>query len=484
MISLPEQFFKKMKKTFSFLFFIAASGIAAAQHQEINEKPALWKEKDKEVIDSTSLLSAFRKGQVSGHFRYYFMATDNAPGLTDYHANAIGGGLKFETARFKNFQLGVSGFFVFNTGSSNLSIPDPKTNMMNRYEIGLFDIEDPANKTDIDRLEELYIKYHFKRSTITFGKQLINTPFINLQDARMRPTETEGLWAELNEIRNIKLETGYIYGISPRSTLRWYGIGKSIGIYPAGVNRNGIKSGYTNNLESNGIILAGMTWQFNKNLKLQLWEQYVDNIFNSVMLQADHEYPLSEKSKLITGLQLIRQDAVNDGGNADPAKTYFEKGGKAWTFGGRAGWKNDRWETTLNYNRITAHGRYLVPREWGRDPFYTFLPRERNEGFGDVHAVMVKVNYKIPSVRLTTSVAFGSYQLPDVSNFALNKYGFPSYNQVNIDIRYKFAGFLKGLDTQLLFIYKDKTGDSHTNDRYVINKVDMTLWNLVFNYQF
>jgi hypothetical protein len=455
-----------------------------AQHQELNEKPGLWKNGEKEQEDTLSILHAFKKGTVHGHFRYFFMATDNASGLTDYYANAAGGGIKFETARFKNLQFGVSGFFAFNMGSSDLAIPDTKTNQMNRYETGLFDMEDPTNKKDIDRLEELYIKYHFKRSNLTFGKQLLNTPFINLQDGRMRPTEVEGLWAEINEIKKTKLELGYLYGISPRSTVKWYKLAESVGIYPVGVNRDGSKSGYRDNLKSKGILMTGITHKLNKNLKLQLWELYADNIFNSVMLQADYQYQLTEKSSLIAAVQLIRQDAINNGGNEDPSKTYFEKGGKARAFGGKAGWKNDRWETTLNYTRITALGRYLLPREWGRDPFFTFLPRERNEGLGDVHAIMGKVNYKISSTRLTTSAAFGHYNLPDVTNFALNKYGMPSYNQMNIDARYKFGSFLKGLETQLLFVYKDKTGNSYDNDKYVINKVNMSSWNLVFNYQF
>lgn len=120
-----------------------------------------------------------------------------------------------------------------------------------------------------------------------------------------------------------------------------------------------------------------------------------------------------------------------------------------------------------------------MPREWGRDPFFTFLPRERNEGLGDVHAIVGKVNYKISKARITTSVAFGNYNLPEVTEFSLNKYGIPSYNQLNIDIRYKFAGLLKGLETQLLYVFKEKTGNSYGNDKYVINKVDMSLWNLV-----
>jgi len=472
-----------MKKIFILIISLVISLSGFTQHQEINEKPGLWKEKENEA-DSTSILSAFRKGTFSGHFRYYFMATDNKEGLTDYYANAVGGGIKFETGKFKNFQVGVSGFFVYNIGSSDLSIPDSKTKQMNRYETGLFDIEDPSNKKDIDRLEELYIKYHFKSNHITLGKQLINTPFINLQDGRMRPTEVEGIWTEINSIKKIKLQLGYLYGISPRSTVKWFKVAESIGVYPVGVNDEGIKSAYAGNLESKGIFLAGITTQLNENLKLQFWNQYTENIFNSAMLQADYEYPLTQNSKLFAAAQFVRQDAVDDGGNEDPSKTYFEKGARAITFGTRLGWKNDKWETSLNYNRITADGRYLMPREWGRDPFFTFLPRERNEGLGDAHAVVGKFNYKIPKARVTTSIAFGHYELPDVTDFKLNKYGIPSYNQLNIDARYKFGGILKGLETQLLFVYKGKTGNSYGNDKYVINKVDMSLWNIVFNYQF
>lgn len=472
-----------MKKLVYLLILLGLSSFISAQHQEVNEKPGLWKEKEN-ITDSTSLLSAFRRGQVSGHFRYFFMATQNKDDLTDYYANAVGGGIRFETAKFKNFQLGVSGFFVFNVGSSDLTIPDTKTNQPNRYEIGLFDIKDPTNKKDIDRLEELFIKYHIKNSTITFGKQLLNTPFINLQDGRMRPTEVEGLWAEINSIRKVKLQAGYLYGISPRSSVKWYKVNESIGVYPVGVNEKGTKSGYAGNVNSKGIILAGLTYQHDKNLKFQFWDQYTENIFNSAMLQADYEYPLADKSKFIASLQVIRQNAVSNGGNKDEAKAYFKKGNKSVSFGGKIGWKNNHWETSLNYNRITALGRYLMPREWGRDPFFTFLPRERNEGLGDVHAVMGKINYKQPSLRLTASAAFGYYKLPEVTNFALNKYGLPSYNQLNVDVRYQFAGLLKGLETQFLYVYKDKTGNSYNNDKYVINKVDMNLWNLVFNYQF
>ncbi len=465
---------------------IAVCGLstATAQHQETHTAPNLWKGKEQPADDTTSLLHAFRNGQVSGHFRYFFMATDNRNGLTDFHAHAAGGGIKFETARFKGFQFGVSGFFTFNVGSSNLGKPDPTTNQISRYEIGLFDLENPGNRDDIDRLEELYLKYSWKKAHITLGKQLLNTPFINLQDGRMRPTEVGGLFMESRDVKNTRIEGGYLYELSPRGTVKWFRIAESIGVYPSGVSPSGKPSAYKDHLRSGGIGLLGISHKLSEKHTVKLYDVFVDNIFNTLLLQADQTWPVGDKQKLVSGLQWIRQQSINHGGNEDPARTYMEKGGQSQVFGARFGWENNRWKTSLNYTRITARGRYLMPREWGVEPFYTFMPRERNEGFGDVHAYVLKAGYDLPKLRLKTQASAGYFNLPDVMNYRLNKYGLPSYTQFNVDVRYTFTGLLRGMETQLLYVHKGRQGETYGNDRFVINKVNMSLWNLVINYYF
>jgi hypothetical protein len=248
------------------VIFLYSQGQA---QQSVVQDSAMHREEQKnKKADTSSLLYAFKKGKVNGYLRYFFMATDNTNGLSDYYANAIGGGLKYETSSYKGFQLGISGFFVYNIGSSDLSLPDPETNQFNRYEIGLFDVSDPGNKSNLYRLEELYLKYSWKKSYIAFGKQLLNTPFINLQDGRMRPTSTEGIWAEIKDIKNTKIETGFLYRMSPRSTVSWYSIGESFGLYPSGVNMDGTKSAYADNIESSGIWLLGNTHTLQKSISL------------------------------------------------------------------------------------------------------------------------------------------------------------------------------------------------------------------------
>ena len=450
-----------------------------AQHQEMHTPPHLWKGKKSIAEDSSSLLFAFKHGKVHGNLRYFFMATDNQGGLTDAYAHAAGGGLFYETAAYKGFQMGVGGYFIYNVGSSDMTLIDSKTNTVSRYESALFDLEDLSNKHDLDRLEELYLKYNWGKSHVIVGKQLINTPFINLQDGRMRPTEVGGLYGEIYPGKHNKLEGGYLYEISPRGTVDWYGIGESIGIYSNGVNINGTKGNYAQHIESKGITLIGYTHTLPKGHSLKLWNVYVDNVFNTTQVQYD-----TKQRNWVAGFQYTEQHAVNFGGNEDPNKTYFDPSQMSRVFSSKLGWENNQWKTSINYTRITGEGRYLMPREWGRDPFYTFMPRERNEGFGDLHAIVGKISYLADAFPLKTSVSYGVFKLPDVKHVALNKYGLPSYNQLNLEVIYEFVNFLEGLEIQALYVHKSNQGDTYENEKYIINKVNMSNFNVVLNFHF
>jgi hypothetical protein len=465
--------------TLIFIFLLINTAHIVAQHQEIHTTPHLWKGKKSVAEDSSSLLFAFKHGKVHGNLRYFFMATENQGHLTDAYAHAAGGGLFYETASFKGFQMGVGGYFIYNVGSSNMAKIDPYTQTASRYETSLFDLEDLTNNNDLDRLEELYLKYNFKKSHITAGKQLINTPFINLQDGRMRPTEVGGLYGEIFPGKKNKLEGGYLYEISPRGTVDWYGIGESIGIYPNGVNTNGVKGNYKGNIESKGIYLLGYTHQLPQNHSIKFWNVFVENVFNTSMIQWDWK-----KNEWVAGLQYTQQQAVNQGGHEDPTKTYFAPDQKSRVISAKLGYEHSNWKTSLNYTRITAEGRYLMPREWGRDPFYTFMPRERNEGFGDLHALVGKVIYTFPDFPLKANLSYGYFQLPDVKNYALNKYGLPSYTQLNVDLTYEFINFLEGLEIQALYVQKSNQGETYQNEKYIINKVNMSNYNLIMNFHF
>ncbi|MFN0213735.1 MAG: OprD family outer membrane porin [Saprospiraceae bacterium] len=436
------------------------------------------------VKRADNLLDAFKHGHFQGNFRSYLMATDNARQMSDYYALAAGGSLQFASAPWHGVSFGLGGMFNFKLASSDLSAKDSLTGAVNRYEIGLFDVNNPKNRKNLDRTEELWLRYQWKKSRVTLGQQSIQTPFINDQDGRMRPTAESGVWTEINDLKNTQIVGGFLWKISPRSTVEWFEVGESIGLYPKGLNPDGTGSGYPENLKSKGIGILGIKQQWGKRTEFQVWNQYVENIFNTAFVQADYTLPLKNNQQWLLGLQMMHQSALAHGGNEDVSKTYFQKGGRSNAVSAQTGMKKGQWQALLAYTRVTADGRFLAPREWGREPFYTFMARERVEGSGDSHSMTGRVNWQNKNKNLRLGVAYGRFYLPNVDNVALNKYAFPSFQQLNLDVRYAFGGMLKGLNLQFLYVWKGRLGEVYGNERYVINRVDMSHYNLVFNYSY
>ncbi len=472
-------------KTLLLLFLLWPCSSAFAQSDSLKDSAVNQNQELSNSVnhkDSLSLAYALKKGsKVSLHLRLYYMTTNNEKELSDYYAYAFGGGLKYQTGVYRGFQFTVGGFFLWNLASSDLTKPDPSTGIYNRYEVGQFDMEDFSKKNNIDRLEDFNLSYRLKKSIVTVGKQNINTPFINPQDGRMRPTGEQGLWLDVQDIPRTRIQAGWLNKISPRGTTRWLDMDQSIGIYSAGLNTDGKKSNYKGNLQSKGVALLGLTYQLKPTWTLQAWEYYTDNIFNSFLLQSDATFKLGSSSALIAGVQYTYQHAIRNGGNDSISKTYFDPKQTSNVLSGRLGFQVKGSRFLFNYTRITADGRFLFPREWGREPMYTFMKRERNEGLGDVNAFSFSF-FREWQEKITMELGYGYYDLPGATRVALNKYAMPSYHQLLLDLNYSLDGFLKGLQLEFLYTYKLQA-EEITTARLVINKVNMHHLNFIINYR-
>jgi len=422
-----------------------------------------------------------QRGNLRLHHRTFLMGTANQGALTDYYALATGLGTSFKTARIYGLSFGVSGSFYFNL-ASNVQLKDSITNGVNRYEVALFDVTNLEQRS-MYRLEEVFVRYHISKSRITVGKMFLNTPFINLQDGRMGPTLVEGIWAETENIKWLRIEGGWLWKISPRGTMRWYNVGQSIGLYPTGLNSDGSKSNYANNLSSKGLGIFALHFVPHQNHRTQLWNYTIENIGNTFFVKHESRIQLKGNHYLSLGAQFTRQDALNDGGNKDPQKSYIDKGAKTNIISTRVAYENKVWKAGVNYTHISSHGRFLFPREWGREPLYTFMPRERNDGLGNVHALTADINFKPAKTGLTASISSGIFLLPDVATIRLNKYGMPSYAQLNSLVQYNFSGKLHGWSIQSLYVFKTALHSSPTLEpKYIFNKIDMHHINVVLNY--
>ena len=125
-----------------------------------------------------------------------------------------------------------------------------------------------------------------------------------------------------------------------------------------------------------------------------------------------------------------------------------------------------------------------MPREWGREPFYTFIARERNEGLGGVNAFTINNELRSKNKNWKLNLGYGRYYLPGTENFQLNKYGMPSYQQINIQVDHQLSGFLKNLDLQILLAWKGSIETRILKPGNTINRVNMLNTNFVINYHF
>lgn len=438
-------------------------------------------------MENDSLCNVLHKmGTFEGHLRTFFMGTTNHNEYPDYYALGVGGGLGYYSPIIKNFQVGMSGFIIYNMASSHLG---PRNGFTNRYEIGLFDVSNPDNHEDLDRLEDLYLRYYLnadKHSYMQFGKFHLVTPLINLQDGRMRPNLQEGIWTEWSNWEKIKLKGGFFWKTSPRGTIHWYDIGKSIGVYPMGRAINGLKADYAGHVKTSGITILNASIIPHKHLKSETWNYYVADLQNSLLNKTEWKKK-ADHVQWMTGLQYIWQHALfND--TLAVEKQYISKGEQSHTFSGRIArtnlYSNAEWN--LSYTRITKHGRFLFPREWGVEPLYTFMQRERIEGSGDAHAIVLQHQcYADKAHHVLVSVGIGSFWMSDVNNAVLNKYAMPDFFQANLRTKYKFAGFLQGLQADLLYVYKGNMEPNlQESVQFYHNKINVHHLSVVLDYYF
>lgn len=436
--------------------------------------PALG-QMDSVVIES--LGDFLTKGTVGGSSRTYFMASDNQAELTDYHALAITVGLRYETPKFKGFSAGMSGYFITNIASSDFTIPDPSTQNLSRYELGLFDVTNPASKRELTRLEDLWIRFERDKSSIRFGKYLPENLFINGQDGRMRPTLVQGLQLKTAFAKN-KIEVQLINRIAPRSTVNWYSVEETFGIYPQGRNPDGTPSAYFQQTKTPGVAIAELTNTSIKNTAILVGSITVPNVFQTY-------YTTSEFSTkhFFAGLMVVGQQPLGNGGNESAANKYANEADKSLIFSGQIGKRISKHSVDLNFTTIRSSGRFLMPREWGRESFYTFMPRERNEGAGDVNAISTNMKLVLNKF-FFTRFSYGKIYLPDVSNAAQNKYALPSYNQFNLLLKYSFQNRVKGLSVRGLYVRKSLMDKEIENPRLIFNKGNLGLYHLILDYTF
>ena len=441
-------------------FLIFSHAISPLFAQDHNEEPK-------------KLVYYFSNGHFTGQIRDYTMTTVNAGSLRDYYANAIGASIHYETLPFKGVSVGLNGIFVYRAFSNDLLAIDSIANSNSRYEIQLFDVEHQGNYTDLDRLEELYLKYETKKINLMYGKMEVESPLVRLHDGRMKPKVFSGFKIEAHHKSHL-LTGAWFNKSSPRSTTHWYTISEAIGLYHNGFDANGQLADYHEQVSSNGLGILGFELNPKPTIQLNLWNYYLDNISNSSLIKLDAD----RDTGLYVGLLYLFQTPVNNGGN-NTNQFYHPNTEQTNLSSARMGYHFRFCDIQSNFTHIFNSGRYLFPREFGVDPSYTYLPRNQLEGLGNANSFGISGLKKVKDFEI--KLDWNRTITDDRALF--NKYLQHSYDQINLDCTYSFENKLDGLDLRFLYIYRRALdNDIPLSDQ--INSLNFIQLNLVANFNF
>lgn len=379
--------------------------------------------------------------------RNYFMATFNYGALSDNYANAIGAEIGYKTASLYGFRFGFAGLFTYNLFSSDIWERDFISEKHPKLELELFDIEDPHNKADLDRLDELYLEYNSARIRAKAGRFSFNSSLMNAQDTRMKPYSFQGIKLQFPLQQNGLFTLAWFDHFSPRSTVSWLRADVSIGVFSPGVDANGNPSGYAHHTQTRGVAVAGLQLHPNKRLSGEAWNYWIDNVSNNSYGKA----VVVVAPQVKAGIEALYQFQVGNGGNPESTLVYFPDQ-KQWLAGGMLAYEPNKLHLSLNYLHTDGDGRFLFPREWGREQFFATIPRGRMEGMGKSDLLVAKA-CKQWAGNFSSEFSVARSWLPAPNDYRYNKYGAMSYWGWVADLNYTpTKPVLGGLSFRLLYV--------------------------------
>lgn len=431
-------------------------------------------ENQNDTTECKKLVHIFQKGHFSGQVRNFTMATLNQGLLHDYYANAAGATVHYQTHAIKGFSVGISGLFVYRLFSNDLTDADQKVGGMSKFERQLFDIENTSNYDNMDRLEALYVNYDYKNLNLVIGKMQMKTPMVHPHDGRMKPKVFSGIQVHYSP-KKLKTSFAWFVKSSPRSVTHWYSIQDAIGIYDNGFLPDGSNANYRNKIQSSGLGIFGFEYQLMKQINISYWNYNLDNVNNTSIGRIDFD----KDSIYYAGLMYMHQMSIGNGGSSEIQNRFYQLDEQTNVISGRFGYRFKLFNIETSCTKVFDGGRYLFPREFGVDPFFTFIPRSQIEGFGDAFSTRISLSKSIG--KLVTQL---DWQRMNVKNdLTLNKYDLPSYQQFNLDLTYHFAKKLDGLEMKFLYIYRLAL-DNKISDEQAFNNLNFHQFNVITNINF
>jgi benzoate transport porin len=140
------------------------------------------------------------------------------------------------------------------------------------------------------------LKAKISETELRVGEILPTTPVVHFDPSRQLLTTFEGVWLESKDLKNTKLTLGYLDGINARYENQVH----DFKLWPneLGTEKNQVKPG-----DSDGMYVAGIDYQLNKELALSYFYGDVTNIYRQNYFGVAYNKKLDDKNKFATHIR-------------------------------------------------------------------------------------------------------------------------------------------------------------------------------------
>ena len=323
-------------------------------------------------LSANSFDDAFKNSSTSGQLRFgYVSSTPDAAGSKTETGAALGGEIKFETAKWNRLQLAIAPYFSEKIDSLT---GDAATNEING---DFFD----ANNESFAYLGEAYVNYAFKNGSVRFGRQKLDNPFINTDDIRMFSNTFSAAWLNINISKSLSLELGQV------ST--WAGFDSVDSSDPTS-SQDKFKRA-----SNDGVTALGLNYMHSDALSAQAWYYSFDKAYTQ--LYADMTYAMGD---LELGVQMgsySESDASGIDGSVLGVSVTYTAGPFTLGVVMNSGSNDDGKSASLGL---------------GGGNYYAAMDESTIDGLNDAEANVLSVEYAA-SDKFTAAVAVGHFEDKD-----------------------------------------------------------------------
>lgn len=231
---------------------------------------------------NNTLVYAFANGALSGQIRAGYINFNPEVSDPTNYTTALGGQLKYETARYYGFHAGAA----FYTSHAITGLSGNKRRGRFNYEL--------AGDTHYDTLAEAYIGYKHESFEVHGGRIRIDTPYADSDDIRMTPNTFEGVLATYGINNEFSLLAAYV--------TRWQGPDAESYDF---IDLLGPKA--------NGVAIAALTYAADT-IEASLWYYGADRTADIFYADVITNHEIVEGFELVTGLQYANQSERSHSG--------------------------------------------------------------------------------------------------------------------------------------------------------------------------